>query len=116
MYLGGCTSLPSSLFSTLPHCLSALVLFPPLPSSPHSTLSVTTIADAVLYGQYTYEALIWEYSFNVPHDSAAIIQKMGGEDAFVRRLDASFVQGFSEGSGAANTAGTYVRFPFTPRL
>ncbi|CAE6504740.1 unnamed protein product [Rhizoctonia solani] len=39
----------------------------------------------------TYEGLIWEYSFNVPHDTAALIKLMGG---------------FSLGAGPANTAGT----------
>jgi putative alpha-1,2-mannosidase len=58
--------------------------------------------------QLTYEALIWEYSFTVPHDIAALIQKMGGAKAFEARLDASFVDGLSAGSGAANTAGTCV--------
>ncbi|EUC61704.1 alpha-1,2-mannosidase family protein, partial [Rhizoctonia solani AG-3 Rhs1AP] len=38
----------------------------------------------------TYEGLIWEYSFNVPHDTAALIKLMG----------------FSLGAGPANTAGT----------
>lgn len=45
-------------------------------------------------------------SFNVPHDVAALINLMGGPDAFERRLDASFIEGFSAGSGPANTAGT----------
>ncbi|KAJ7184335.1 glycosyl hydrolase family 92-domain-containing protein [Mycena filopes] len=58
------------------------------------------------WGDLTYEALIWEYSFTVPHDIEALIQKMGGATAFEARLDASFVNGLSAGSGAANTAGT----------
>ncbi|KAF8610255.1 hypothetical protein BDV93DRAFT_517408 [Ceratobasidium sp. AG-I] len=58
------------------------------------------------WSDLTYEGLIWEYSFNVPHDTAALIKLMGGPDAFERRLDASFVEGFSTGAGPANTAGT----------
>ncbi|KAJ6546989.1 glycosyl hydrolase family 92-domain-containing protein [Mycena capillaripes] len=58
------------------------------------------------WGDLTYEALIWEYSFTVPHDIDALIQKMGGAEAFEARLDASFVEGLSAGSGPANTAGT----------
>ncbi|KAJ7168271.1 glycosyl hydrolase family 92-domain-containing protein [Mycena crocata] len=58
------------------------------------------------WGDLTYEALIWEYSFTVPHDIQALIDKMGGPEAFEVRLDASFVDGLSAGSGAANTAGT----------
>jgi putative alpha-1,2-mannosidase len=56
----------------------------------------------------TYEALIWEYSFTVPHDIEALIEKMGGAAAFEARLDDSFVNGLSAGSGASNTAGTCV--------
>ena len=52
--------------------------------------------------------LLSQYSFNVPHDTAAVIKAMGGDAAFERRLDASWIQGFSAGSGAANTAGTCV--------
>ncbi|KAJ7118765.1 glycosyl hydrolase family 92-domain-containing protein [Mycena epipterygia] len=58
------------------------------------------------WGDLTYEALIWEYSFTVPHDIEALIQRMGGAEAFEARLDASFVNGLSAGSGASNTAGT----------
>jgi putative alpha-1,2-mannosidase len=46
------------------------------------------------------------HSFNVPHDTVALIKLMGGPEAFERRLDASFVEGFSTGAGPANTAGT----------
>ncbi|CAE6447050.1 unnamed protein product [Rhizoctonia solani] len=63
-------------------------------------------AQGVFDSSLTYEGLIWEYSFNVPHDTAALIKLMGGPAAFERRLDASFVEGFSAGAGPANTAGT----------
>ncbi|CAE6448540.1 unnamed protein product [Rhizoctonia solani] len=63
-------------------------------------------AQGVFDTSLTYEGLIWEYSFNVPHDTAALIKLMGGPAAFERRLDASFVEGFSLGAGPANTAGT----------
>ncbi|CCO27730.1 hypothetical protein BN14_01717 [Rhizoctonia solani AG-1 IB] len=58
------------------------------------------------WSDLTYEGLIWEYSFNVPHDTAGVIKLMGGPAAFERRLDASFIEGFSAGAGPANTAGT----------
>ncbi|KAG8747635.1 hypothetical protein FRC10_000178 [Ceratobasidium sp. 414] len=45
-------------------------------------------------------------NFNIPHDTAALIKLMGGPEAFERRLDASFVDGFGTGAGPANTAGT----------
>lgn len=35
----------------------------------------------------TFESSIWEYSFFVPHDQAALIKKFGGPEEFVRRLD-----------------------------
>ncbi|KAF2433552.1 glycoside hydrolase family 92 protein [Tothia fuscella] len=35
----------------------------------------------------TFESSIWEYSFFVPHDQAALITTFGGPQAFVRRLD-----------------------------
>ncbi|KAL9093156.1 MAG: hypothetical protein Q9159_000515 [Coniocarpon cinnabarinum] len=38
-------------------------------------------------GQETFESSIWEYSFYVPQDQAALITAFGGADAFVSRLD-----------------------------
>ncbi|GAB1517885.1 hypothetical protein RhiTH_000940 [Rhizoctonia solani] len=63
-------------------------------------------AQGVFDASLTYEGLIWEYSFNVPHDTAALIKLMDGPAGFERRLDASFIEGFSMGAGPANTAGT----------
>ncbi|KAJ1309607.1 hypothetical protein OPQ81_006379 [Rhizoctonia solani] len=63
------------------------------------------------WSDLTYEGLIWEYSFNVPHDTAALIKLMGGPTAFERRLDVSFIEGFSMGAGPANTAGTALYNP-----
>ncbi|KAA1467905.1 alpha-1,2-mannosidase, putative subfamily [Dentipellis sp. KUC8613] len=37
-----------------------------------------------------YEASSWEYSFYVPHDMAKVIGLMGGQDTFVKRLDAGW--------------------------
>ncbi|KAF2851113.1 glycoside hydrolase family 92 protein [Plenodomus tracheiphilus IPT5] len=54
-----------------------------------------------------YEAKIWETAFGAaPHDMARIIELMGGDEAFVRRLDASFVPGFGTSVGANNDAGS----------
>lgn len=39
---------------------------------------------------FFYEASSWEYSFYVPHDIAAIIEKSGGSDAFESRLNTFF--------------------------
>lgn len=54
-----------------------------------------------------YEAKIWETAFGAaPHDMAKVIGLMGGDQAFVRRLDASFVPGFGTSVGANNDAGS----------
>ncbi|CBX98301.1 hypothetical protein LEMA_P097100.1 [Plenodomus lingam JN3] len=54
-----------------------------------------------------YEAKIWETAFGAaPHDMAKLIELMGGDEAFVRRLDASFVPGFGTSVGANNDAGS----------
>jgi predicted alpha-1,2-mannosidase len=54
-----------------------------------------------------YEAKVWETAFSVaPHDMAKVIELMGGDDAFVRRLDASFIPGFGTSVGANNDAGS----------
>ena len=52
-----------------------------LDMSPQSVCSLQPSASE------TYESSIWEYSFFVPHDQAALIEKFGGSDEFVRRLD-----------------------------
>ncbi|RMZ72345.1 glycosyl hydrolase [Pyrenophora seminiperda CCB06] len=54
-----------------------------------------------------YEAKVWETAFSVaPHDMAKVIDLMGGDEAFVRRLDASFVAGLGTSVGANNDAGS----------
>ncbi|KAH6906323.1 glycosyl hydrolase [Coprinopsis sp. MPI-PUGE-AT-0042] len=41
-----------------------------------------------------YESSSWEYSFFAPHDTAYLIKLMGGNDAFVKRLDHFFDAGY----------------------
>jgi predicted alpha-1,2-mannosidase len=54
-----------------------------------------------------YEAKVWETAFSVaPHDMAKVVDLMGGDEAFVRRLDASFIPGFGTSVGANNDAGS----------
>lgn len=54
-----------------------------------------------------YEAKVWETAFSVaPHDMAKVIDLMGGDEAFIRRLDASFVPGLGTSVGANNDAGS----------
>ncbi|CAN9144917.1 unnamed protein product [Alternaria sp. RS040] len=54
-----------------------------------------------------YEAKVWETAFSVaPHDMAQVINLMGGDETFVRRLDASFVPGLGTSVGANNDAGS----------
>ncbi|KAF3771443.1 family 92 glycoside hydrolase [Cryphonectria parasitica EP155] len=61
------------------------------------------------WGDDIYEARVWETSFTAaPHDMSRVIHLMGGDEAFVRRLDASFIPGLADaGTGDANNdAGT----------
>ncbi|KAL5507032.1 hypothetical protein ACEPAH_6488 [Sanghuangporus vaninii] len=41
-----------------------------------------------------YESSAWEYSFFAPHDTAYLIDLMGGNDTFVERLDHFFDAGY----------------------
>jgi putative alpha-1,2-mannosidase len=60
------------------------------------------------WNDLTYEGLLWEYAFAVPHDIAALIELFGGNVEFIKRLDASFVDGFSDTAsvGSSNGVGT----------
>lgn len=46
-----------------------------------------------------YQGLPWEYSFNAHHDVATIIDLVGGDDTFVKRLDKTFEPGVYGGNG-----------------
>lgn len=66
------------------------------------------------WGDDIYEAKVWETSFAAaPHDMAKVIELMGGDDAFLKRLDASFLPGFGTSVGANNDAGSAL---FNPGL
>ncbi|ESK92075.1 glycoside hydrolase family 92 protein [Moniliophthora roreri MCA 2997] len=41
-----------------------------------------------------YESSSWEYSFYAPHDTVGLIDLMGGNDTFVKRLDHFFDAGY----------------------
>lgn len=43
---------------------------------------------------FFYEASSWEYSLSIPHDVAMLIQKSGGKEAFLERLNTFFDRGF----------------------
>ncbi|EKG20871.1 hypothetical protein MPH_01735 [Macrophomina phaseolina MS6] len=59
------------------------------------------------WGSDIYEAKVWETSFSAaPHDMAKVVELMGGDDAFLARLDASFLPGFGTSVGANNDAGS----------
>ncbi len=52
--------------------------------------------DFMEYGYWPvkfYEGRSWNYSFYVPHDVKALIDKMGGKDKFLKRLDTFFEEG-----------------------
>ncbi|KAE8353870.1 glycosyl hydrolase family 92-domain-containing protein [Aspergillus coremiiformis] len=44
----------------------------------------------------TFESSVWEYQFYVPHDMAALIDLLGGPDAFVSRLDFFHTSGLAD--------------------
>lgn len=54
------------------------------------------------WGDFYYQALPWEYSFNAHHDLAHLIRLCGGPDAFVERLDTTFRPGVSGGNAQFN--------------
>ncbi|EJT75709.1 hypothetical protein GGTG_05641 [Gaeumannomyces tritici R3-111a-1] len=51
------------------------------------------------WGDYYYQALPWEYSFNAHHDVATIVALVGGAGAFVDRLEKLFTPGLYGGNG-----------------
>jgi putative alpha-1,2-mannosidase len=53
----------------------------------------------------TYEATPFEYSFNVPHDMRTMIEYMGGEEEFEKRLDYMFEANSSQQDLGVNGAG-----------
>lgn len=53
----------------------------------------------------TYEATPFEYSFNIPHDMETLIEFMGGEEKFEKRLDFMFQPNSSQQDLGVNGAG-----------
>lgn len=56
------------------------------------------------WSDISYEGTPFEYSFTVPHDMQTLIEFMGGEDEFERRLDYIFQPNTSEQDLGANGA------------
>ncbi|KAK7052309.1 glycoside hydrolase family 92 protein [Favolaschia claudopus] len=57
----------------------------------------TKTTECSLQGDNTngfYESSSWEYSWFAPHDTAHLIELMGGNDTFIKRLDHFFSAGF----------------------
>ncbi|KAL8951448.1 MAG: hypothetical protein Q9222_002573 [Ikaeria aurantiellina] len=63
-----------------------------MPRSPNGTFIRQDPLDCggCYWGDDYYEALPWEYTFNVHHDIYTLIQYVGGADSFIRRLDITF--------------------------
>ncbi|ORY23917.1 glycosyl hydrolase family 92-domain-containing protein, partial [Naematelia encephala] len=80
----------------------------------NSTYNITNCGGCS-WNDLTYEGLLWEYYFAAPHDVAGLIDLAGGDEAFIKRLDASFINGFfaSQASsvGTSNSAGTTIFNP-----
>jgi alpha-1,2-mannosidase, putative len=65
----------------------------------HPTFRYTPVTNespwyAPWWGTFFYEGISWEYSLSIPHDIPALIEKSGGKEAFRRRLDAFFDNGY----------------------
>ncbi|GAP87830.1 putative glycoside hydrolase family 92 protein [Rosellinia necatrix] len=56
------------------------------------------------WGSITYEGTPWEYSFSIPHDMKNLVQLMGGEAEFERRLDYIFLPNTSQADLGPNGA------------
>ncbi|KAH7311340.1 glycosyl hydrolase [Stachybotrys elegans] len=50
------------------------------------------------WGDYYYQGLPWEYSFNAHHDIAEIVSLVGGRDRFIDRLEKLFTPGLIDGN------------------
>lgn len=81
----------------------------PVPRLSTGEFNVTDYNPALCGGcewqDITYEATPFEYSFTIPHDMQTLIEFMGGNDEFERRLDYIFMPNTSEQSLGANGAG-----------
>jgi predicted alpha-1,2-mannosidase len=53
-----------------------------------------TVHTAGTWSDFFYEADSWEYSFYVPHDVNGLINKCGGRNAFIDRLDTFFKENY----------------------
>lgn len=51
------------------------------------------LTDIGYWGDYTYEASSWDYSFADIHDMQKIIEWMGGSETFFSRLETTFTVG-----------------------
>ncbi|KAF2159441.1 glycoside hydrolase family 92 protein [Zasmidium cellare ATCC 36951] len=81
----------------------------PVPRLSTGELNVTDYNPALCGGcewqDISYEATPFEYSFTIPHDMQTLIEFMGGNAEFERRLDYIFQPNTSEQSLGANGAG-----------
>jgi predicted alpha-1,2-mannosidase len=51
------------------------------------------------WGDFYYQAVPWEYSFNAHHDVSTIVALSGGPEAFIERLEKTFTPGLFGGNG-----------------
>lgn len=77
---------------TSPHRVG-LVPFNSLPDS-YLTPGKFTVFTAGSWINFFYESQSWEYSLYVPHDVRQLINKCGGKDAFISRLDTFFEKNY----------------------
>jgi putative alpha-1,2-mannosidase len=58
-----------------------------------SFIDTNPLTDIGYWGDYTYEASSWDYSFGDIHDMQKIIEWMGGAETFLSRLETTFTVG-----------------------
>lgn len=81
---------------------------------PHENLEFTLTKDMASWNEYFYEASSWNYSFFVPHDVPQLIEKMGGNDTFISRLDLGIRKGWVDYGNEPAFLATYL-FNYTDK-
>lgn len=81
---------------------------------PPENLEFTLTKDMASWNEYFYEASSWNYSFFVPHDVPQLIEKMGGNDTFISRLDLGIRKGWVDYGNEPAFLATYL-FNYTDK-
>lgn len=80
-------------YTETPSYQLGIVPYHSLPEKAHRK-EIFTPSSAGSWCSFFYETNSWEYSLYAPHDVARLIEKCGGRDAFLHRLDRFFHEGY----------------------